>query len=229
MAAQGTPENASHPALSLGQLLRYRTIWGMMLGFFCLNFTIYFFITWFPTYLAQALHFSLSDMKRYAMIPALIAIPFGWLGGWTSDTMIRRGISATVARKSCLVGGMLTSCVIAFATMTTNTVVALGLMSVSYSALAFTAANVWALPGEVAPSPGNVASIGALQNFAANLAGIGISTFTGVMLSLTRGSFVIPLGIAGALCVLGALSFLLIVGPVETLPSAAYRDRAARA
>jgi hypothetical protein len=29
-------------------------VWGMMTGFFCLNFVIYFFITWFPTYLVQA-------------------------------------------------------------------------------------------------------------------------------------------------------------------------------
>ncbi len=31
-------------------LFRYRTIWGMMIGFFCLNFVIYFFTTWFPMY-----------------------------------------------------------------------------------------------------------------------------------------------------------------------------------
>ncbi|MBB2200498.1 MFS transporter [Gluconacetobacter tumulisoli] len=206
------------PAVPWLSLLRYRTIWGMMLGFFCLNFTIYFFITWFPTYLMQVRGFSLRDLGTLGMLPALLAIPFGWLGGLTSDAMIRRGFSATVARKTCLVGGMLTSCSIAFSVLTDSTFVALGLMTLSYAALAFTAANIWALPGEVSPSPGNVASIGALQNFAANLAGIGISTFTGVMLSLTHGSFVIPLTIAGALCVVGAGSYLFIVGPLERLP-----------
>jgi len=30
-------------------LLRHRTIWGMVLGFFALNFAFYFFITWFPS------------------------------------------------------------------------------------------------------------------------------------------------------------------------------------
>ena len=33
----------------------------MMLGFFCLNFVIYFFITWFPTYLHDERGFSTAQ------------------------------------------------------------------------------------------------------------------------------------------------------------------------
>ncbi len=40
-----TPTGAK---VSWGSLFGYRTVWGMMIGFFCLNFVIYFFITWFP-------------------------------------------------------------------------------------------------------------------------------------------------------------------------------------
>ena len=29
-------------------LFKYRSIWGLMIGMFCLNFAIYFFLTWFP-------------------------------------------------------------------------------------------------------------------------------------------------------------------------------------
>ena len=45
-----------------------------------------------------------------------------------------------------------------------------------------------------------------------------ITTFTGVMLVLTKGSFLVPLAVAGGLCVVGALSYLFIVGKVEPLP-----------
>ena len=61
-------------------------------------------------------------------------------------------------------------------------------------------------------------NIGGIQNFAGNLAGILITTFTGVMLVLTKGSFLIPLAVAGGLCVVGALSYLFVVGKVEPLP-----------
>ncbi|MBL7309522.1 MFS transporter, partial [Escherichia coli] len=74
-----------------------------------------------------------------------------------------------------------------------NVYVALLCFAVAYGSLAFTAASIWALPGDVAPTPAHVASIGGIQNFASNVAGIVTTTFTGVMLTVTQGSFVIPL------------------------------------
>ncbi len=50
-------------------LFRYRTVWGMMAGFFCLNFVIYFFITWFPTYLVKARGFSLAELGTLGSLP----------------------------------------------------------------------------------------------------------------------------------------------------------------
>jgi hypothetical protein len=82
------------------------------------------------------------------------------------------------------------------------------------------------LPGDVAPTPGHVASIGGIQNFASNLAGIVTTTFTGVMLTITSGSFIVPLTVAGAFCVLGAAIYLFMVGEIAPLPLLA-RDMAA--
>ena len=44
---------AGQKKIGWAELFRYRTIWGMMLGFFCLNFVIYFYTTWFPSYLTE--------------------------------------------------------------------------------------------------------------------------------------------------------------------------------
>lgn len=212
------PPAAPRAHISWLALFRYRTLWGMMLGFFCLNFTIYFFITWFPAYLMQTRGFSLFKLGTLGVLPAMCAIPGGWLGGIMSDCLYRRGWSLTRARKSCLVGGMLASSVITLSVFATSTWVCLMFFSLAYASLAFTGAIVWTLPAEVAPSQAHVASIAGIQNFAANLGGIVISTFTGLMLSMTHGSFMIPLCVAGALCLLGAFSYLCIVGEIEPLP-----------
>lgn len=212
---EGKAEGAKIPWRSL---FRYRTIWGMMLGFFCLNFVIYFFITWFPTYLVQTRGFSLAKLGTLGVVPALISIPGGWLGGFTSDWLYRRGWSLTAARKTCLVGGMLLSSVITLSAFAPNVFWALTAFSISYASLAFTAASIWSLPGDVAPTRAHVASIGGIQNFASNLAGIVTTTFTGVMLTITSGSFVIPLVVAGALCLIGAAMYLFVVGPIAPLP-----------
>jgi len=199
-------------------LFRYRTIWGMMIGFFCLNFVIYFFITWFPTYLMSARHFSLKQFGTLGLVPGLLAIPGGWLGGITSDWLYRRGWSLTAARKTCLVGGMLLSSVITLAAVVPAAWMALVLFGVAYAALAFTAASIWSLPGDVAPTRAQVASIGGIQNFASNMAGVVTTSFTGIMLTITHGSFFVPLATAGGFCILGAATYLFIVGPIEPLP-----------
>lgn len=214
-----TPQaRAAGNDVSWGSLFRHRTLWGMMLGFFCLNFVIYFFITWFPSYLVQTHGFSLKSLGTLGMIPALIAIPGGWLGGFVSDALYRRGWSLTAARKTCMVGGMLMSSAITLSAFTTNVYLVLIFFGISYGSLAFAAASIWSLPGDVAPTPRHVASIGGIQNFASNLAGIVITTFTGVMLAITKGSFTIPLVVAGGVCFLGAFSYLVLVGKIEPLP-----------
>ncbi len=95
----------------------------------------------------------------------------------------------------------------------------LAFFGIAYGSLAFAAASIWSLPADVAPTPHHVASISGIQNFASNLAGIVITTFTGVMVALTKGSFTIPLIVAGGFCFLGAFSYLVIVGRIEPLPT----------
>ncbi|MGF6961562.1 MFS transporter [Paraburkholderia youngii] len=218
VALEATPAaQVSAEKVTWASLFRHRTLWGMMLGFFCLNFVIYFFITWFPSYLVETRGFSLKSLGTLGMIPALIAIPGGWFGGFVSDALFRRGWSLTAARKTCMVGGMLLSSVITLSAFTENTYLMLAFFGIAYGSLAFAAASIWSLPGDVAPTPGHVASIGGIQNFASNLAGIVITTFTGVMVAMSKGSFTIPLVVAGGFCFLGAFSYLFIVGRIEPL------------
>jgi ACS family D-galactonate transporter-like MFS transporter len=209
--------SAEQQKIRWADLFRYRTIWGMMIGFFCLNFVIYFFTTWFPSYLTEARGFSLEKLGTLGLLPGLAAIPAGWLGGYLSDYLFRRGWSLTAARKTCLVGGMLTSSVVALAAIVPGDMAALGLLSISYAGLAFAGANIWTLPGDVAPTQAHVASIGGIQNFASNIAGIALTTFTGLMVSLTKGSFLVPLVVAGVISVIGAASYLFIVGEIAPL------------
>jgi ACS family glucarate transporter-like MFS transporter len=199
-------------------LFRYRTVLGMMLGFFCLNYVIYFFITWFPSYLVDARHFDLLKLGVFGVLPALVAMPGGWIGGLVSDALVRRGKSVTVARKVPLVCGMALSSVIALAVVVPTAGEALALLSLCYASLTFAAASVWSLPADVAPTPAHVASIGGIQNFASNLAGVLGATTTGALIAATGGSYVAALVLSGGFSLLGAFSYLVIVGRVEPLP-----------
>ena len=88
-------------------LFRHRAVWAMMLGFFCVNFCAYFFITWFPTYLITTYHLTLIKFGVLGMLPGIASMLGGWTGGLVSDWLVRRGTDITRARKICLVGGLL--------------------------------------------------------------------------------------------------------------------------
>ena len=215
-AAQPAAAAPEH-AVSWASLFRYRAVWAMMGGFFCLNFVFYFYITWFPTYLVQARGFSLRQLGLLGMLPGLAAIPSSWLGGFISDRLYRHGWSLTAARKTCLVGGLLLSSVITLAAFVGSTVAALSIFTVAYMGIAIAGANIWSLPADMAPTPAHVASLSGIQNGAANLAGVVTATFTGLMLSITRGSFVLPLCVSGGFCVLGAAIYLFGLGRIGPL------------
>ena len=219
LAERSAPAAAKAAKISWLDLFRYRSIWGLMIGLFCLNFAIYFYITWFPSYLLQARGFSLTALGTIGALPAVMAVVGNWVGGYASDRLIKLGWSHTAARKTCLVGGMAMASSIGLSAFVESTWACLALLTLAYASLSFTGANVWTVASEIAPTPGHVASIGGIQNFAGNLAGIMISAFTGKMLALSHGSFLVPLATAGALCLVGALSYLFLVGKVEPLGS----------
>lgn len=202
--------------VSWGALFRFRAVWAMMIGFFCVNFVAYFFITWFPTYLVKTYGLSLLTFGIYGMVPGIASMVGGWCGGLFSDFLVRRGVSLTLARKIPLVGGLLGTSVIALAVISPGMGMALTALSASYFCSTFAAASVWALPADFAPTPGHVGSLGGIQNTAANVAGIASPILIGVLTGLV-GSFVLPLLIAGGVAVTGAAVYAFALPKVRPL------------
>lgn len=202
------------------KLFAHRATWGMMVGFFCLSFVLYFFITWFPSYLVHERGFDLLKLGFFGMIPALCAMPAQWLGGALQGRLIARGHSVSLARKVPLISGLTLASVIVFAGVAPNAATALILLTVSYSALTFAASSLWALPSDVAPTQGNVASLAGIQGFGSNFAGFLSPIVVGLLLDASGGSYAVPLMVAGCMAIAGALVYGLVIGRIAPLGSA---------
>src|SRR6478752_3786026 len=209
-------DDGSAAQLPWRSLFKYRTILSMMFGFFCLNSAIYFFITFFPGYLVQERGFDLLKLGIFGAIPGICAVAFGWLAGYASDRAVRRGVSLTRVRKTAIAGGLAGGSVIMFAAVVPEAWMALTLLSVAYSSLTVAATGIWSLPADVAPSSRHVGSIGGLQNFASNLAGIFTPILIGVLVDQT-GSFVAPLAVIGIVSLIGAANYLFVIGKIQPL------------
>ena len=113
---------------------------------------------------------------------------------------------------------MLMASSIGLSAVVENTYVCLALFALAYASLSVAGANVWTVVSEMAPTPGHVASISGINNFAGNLAGIMITTFTGRDAGPDQRLVPDPAGGGGRrLCVVGALSYLFLVDKIEPL------------
>lgn len=215
VAASSGPAAGDRP-VKVARLLTKRTVWAMMIGFFCVNFMVTFFLTWFPTYLVKERGFDLLKLGVFGAIPPICAILGSYLGGFANDLLLKRGWSVTKARKTCLVVGMLACALIGFSAAAPAAWQALVLMSISYMASSFTITTIWCLPADVVPTS-TVGVLGGTQNFFSNIGSALSPIIIGAIYQAT-GSFVIPLALAGIVCVVGALTFGLVLPKVEQIP-----------
>lgn len=197
-----------------GRLLRFRQMWGICIGQFAGNSTLVFFLTWFPTYLATERHMAFLKIGFYAVLPFIAASVGVLFGGWWSDTMLRRGMSANVARKAPIITGLLLASTIISANFVQSNTAVIAILSLAFFAQGMAALG-WTLVSDIAPK-GMLGLTGGIFNLAANLAGIVTPLVIGVIVAGT-GSFFYALAFVGALALMGALAYIFVLGDVKRI------------
>ncbi|MED4227372.1 MFS transporter [Neobacillus cucumis] len=195
-------------------LLTNRQMIGIYVAQFCLNTIVWFFLTWFPTYLVQEKHMSMLKVGFMASIPYAGAFFGGILGGYISDYLLKRGKSLGAARKTPIIIGFLFSSIIVLANYTSSPALIMLIMSVAFFAKGMAGAT-WTLVGDMSPKE-IIGLSGGIFNTSGNLAGIVIPIVVGYILSTTH-SFSAALFFIGAVLLIGALSYIFVVNKVERL------------
>lgn len=197
-----------------GRLLKTRQMWGICLGQFAGNSTLVFFLTWFPTYLAVERHMDWLKIGFFAIMPFIAASIGVLFGGWWSDRMLRQGKSPNIARKLPIILGLLLASTIMLANFTDDNRIVIAILSVAFFAQGMAALG-WTLVSDLAPE-GMLGVTGGVFNLAANLAGITTPIVIGAIVAAT-GSFAYALAFIGIVALLGALSYIFIIGNVQRI------------
>ncbi|NHC40479.1 MFS transporter [Bacillus sp. MM2020_1] len=195
-------------------LLTNRQMIGIYIAQFCLNTIVWFFLTWFPTYLVQEKHMSMLKVGFMASLPYAGAFLGGIVGGYISDWLLKRGKSLGVARKTPIIIGFLFSSIIVLANYTSSAALIMLIMSIAFFAKGMAGAT-WTLVGDMSPKE-IIGLSGGIFNTSGNLAGIVIPIVVGYILSTTH-SFSAALFFIGVVLIIGALSYIFIVNKVERL------------
>jgi MFS transporter, ACS family, glucarate transporter len=71
-------------------LLANWKIWRMLIGFFCSQWALYFFISWMPIYLQQGRHFTENQMKLTSSYLFVFGMAGAFLSGLSSDWLVKK-------------------------------------------------------------------------------------------------------------------------------------------
>ena len=193
-------------------LVRQRTVWGMMLGFGGINYTVWLYTAWLPGYLQDQRHLSLSRSGWVAALPFLAGALGMISSGTFSDWLVRARVPLTTVHRRNLVFGMIVSAastlVVAHSQSTRQAVAAI---SMALFCIHFAGTSGWGYVQAVSPLR-YVASLGALQNFASFMIASAAPVLTGWLLDRTH-SFTVALAVCSAVTLLGALSYATLAAP----------------
>lgn len=196
------------------QLLGKRQLWGASIGQFAGNSTLVFFLTWFPTYLATARHMNWIHAGFSTILPFIGGACGVLIAGWVSDQLLKRTGSSNLARKLPIIFGLFGASTIILANYVTDNALAIAILSFAFFCQGMTGLG-WAVISDIAPKE-LMGLTGGIFNFAANLAGIITPIVIGAIIGVT-GSFFLALAYVGATALVGALSYIFVLGDVKRI------------
>jgi len=201
-------ESVAHRPLSF--YLKSPTIWATSLAYFGYAYILYFFLSWFPSYLMMERHLSLSSMSVVNVIPWVLGFMGIALGGFISDQIFRWTGNALKSRKIVIVGGLLVAAAcVACAGTATSVGAAVALMGITVFFMNLTLSVYWAIILDTV-EPARMGGVGGFMHLLANTAGILAPILTGFLVQWTK-VFTSAFLLSGGVALAGALAVAMFV------------------
>lgn len=192
-------------------LFTKRTMWGMMLGFFCTIWIWNIFLTFLPLYLLNTQNIKFAQLGLYASIPWVGGIIGDIGGGAVSNWLIskRQADPLVVRRRLIAICAVLAGISVVLVPLAKDLAVTIALLTLALCFISAITGSAWALPGDVAPKR-LVGSVGSIQNFGGYFGGAFSPLVTGLIVDRT-GSYALAFYSGGIIAALAAVCYLFIV------------------
>ena len=197
------------------RLLQFRQTWAFALGKFLTDAVWWFYLFWFPTFMNETFGVDIKHIGLPMITVYLMADVGSVAGGWLSSSMLSRGFSANVARKTAMLICAICVMPVCMAPTVANPWTAVFLIGVATAAHQGFSANLFTLTSDMFPKQvvGSVVGIG---GFAGALGGFFLQLASG-KLKQSTGNFLIPFIIAATVYLLALLVIHAIVPRLESV------------
>ncbi len=179
-------------------------------AFFGYAYILYFFLSWFPTYLTMAHHLSIQKMAVVSVIPWAVGATGLIAGGLVCDFLFRKTGRAIFARKVVLISSLGAGAIcIAITGTVTDLTGAVTLMAIAVFFMYASYNTYFAIVLDTVEKD-RVGAVGGFVHFIANLAGIAAPALTGFLVQWS-GNFRSAFLLTGVIAALGAILVAVFV------------------
>jgi ACS family hexuronate transporter-like MFS transporter len=203
----------------LGELLRHRQSWGVILSRFFLDPVWWLFVSWLPIYLAETFGFDVKQIGLFAWVPFVGAMLGSLFGGWFAGRIIAQGGGVHKARTLSIgIGCAIMLPALLFTIRAADPLTAVLLIACILFGFQMAIGNIQTLPSDYFGG-GAVGSLAGISGTAA-VAGTLITTWLVPM--LTKTSYAPIFALSAAIVPLSFLAFRLVGGRVEPVATSSH-------
>jgi sugar phosphate permease len=189
-------------------------MWFIAAAYGCFFYGAYFYVSWFPTYLFEFRHLSLSSVGYLAPLPLISAMLGDLAGGILTDHVLRKTGNLRLARRVVAAPGLLLAALLLIpAGATDSAMTAVLCLTASNFFLELVLGPAWAVPMDVGGTSSG--TVTAVMNMVGAI-GASISPLVFGLL-VERGSWVAPFYVTAGVLTAGSLIWIFLIDPEKSV------------
>ncbi len=202
------------PKVPWSILLKHSNMWAVMCAYAAYIYSLWFFLSWLPSYLVEYRKFTLIKMGFYASLPLLAGVVGDTFGGWLTDKLLVKTNNLRFARRSVAIVAMLgCGASILLAALTANPNTAVYCLTSAMFFLEMTIGPAWAVPMDIGGEFSGTVS--GMMNMGGQIVGALSPTVFGILVA--NGSWVAPFVVSASLLFVGAGIWAFWIDPEQSV------------
>src|SRR6202163_3749745 len=205
---------AKRPKVPWSILLKHGNMWAVMCAYAAYIYSLWFFLSWLPSYLVDYRKFTLIKTGLFASLPLMAGVVGDAFGGWLTDKLLVKTNNLKFSRRSVAIVAMLgcATCTL-FAALSASPLAALCYLTVAMFFLEMTIGPAWAVPMDIGGEFSGTVS--GMMNMGGQFVGALSPTVFGYLVS--RGSWVAPFSVSAGLLFIGAAIWAFWIDPEQSV------------
>lgn len=199
--------NEGHHLIPWRLILRHRTLWALMLMYFCCQWANYFFVAWMPVYLQEGRNFSENGMKAITSALFMVGI-IGFIAGGVAGDLSLKKFGLKAGRRIVGMTGLgMCGLFLFFAAIVRQNNIAAGCLIAANGFFSFGVMISYAVCIDIGRN--NAGTVTGAMNFCGQMGAFFLAIMFGKIVDVTH-NFNYPLFILAVVSITGCLMWLAI-------------------